>query len=80
MATHPLFSSHSLNTSATVLLLLSQKEHYTLYRLTMIYNINVSTYLPSPTYAYNRKNVSPARKLNIYATTRGSVFRKIVLK
>ena len=46
----------------------------------MIYIIKVSTYLPSPTYAYNRKNVSPAHKLNIYTTTRGSVFRKIVLK
>lgn len=46
----------------------------------MIYTINVSVFLPSPTYAYNRKNVSPAHKLNIYATTRGSVFRKMVLK
>lgn len=46
----------------------------------MIYTINVSTFLPSPTYAYNRKNVSLAHKLNIYATTRGLVFRKIALK
>lgn len=46
----------------------------------MIYTINVSTYLPSPTYAYNRKNVSPAHKQNNYTTTKGLVFRKIVLK
>ena len=46
----------------------------------MIYIINVSTFLPSPTYTYNEKNIFSSHKLNIYATTRGSVFRKIVLK
>lgn len=46
----------------------------------MIYTINVSVFLPSPTYTYNEKTFSPAHKLNIYTTTRGSVFRKMVLK
>ena len=46
----------------------------------MIYTINVSVFLPSPTYTYNEKNIFPSHKLNIYATTRGTVFRKMVLK
>lgn len=46
----------------------------------MIYIINVSTFLPSPTYAYNEKNIFPSHKQNIYATARWAVFRKMALK
>lgn len=46
----------------------------------MIYIINVSTFLPSPTYAYNEKNIFPSHKQNNYTTTRGLVFRKMALK